>query len=135
MPSFLATMAEANDIIVLHACARNPTGTDLTEPHWIEVADLVKEKNVFPIFESGYQEFATGDVQDVGPFGTSPSGCSPTDSKLPGVCVAQSFSKNVGCMVTASVLCIWLFPGESTEEAKSRLRAEDLSSVNFGESY
>jgi aspartate/tyrosine/aromatic aminotransferase len=43
MPSFLATMTDANDIIVLHAFARNPTGTDLTESHWIEVAE---EKNV-----------------------------------------------------------------------------------------
>lgn len=34
--------AEENSVVVLHACAHNPTGMDLTEDQWLKVRDIVK---------------------------------------------------------------------------------------------
>ena len=34
--------APAHSVIVLHACAHNPTGCDLTKEQWIKVADVVQ---------------------------------------------------------------------------------------------
>ena len=34
--------APANSVVVLQACAHNPTGCDLTKEQWIKVADVVQ---------------------------------------------------------------------------------------------
>ncbi|KAF2964314.1 hypothetical protein GQX73_g9238 [Xylaria multiplex] len=59
-----AALSEAPDrsIILLHACAHNPTGADPTLDQWKEIADIIKEKNHFPFFDSAYQGFASGDL-------------------------------------------------------------------------
>ncbi|EDV55816.2 probable aspartate aminotransferase, cytoplasmic [Drosophila erecta] len=48
-------------VIILHACAHNPTGIDPTQEQWIELADLLEKKKLFPLFDSAYQGFASGD--------------------------------------------------------------------------
>jgi hypothetical protein len=47
-------------VIVLHACAHNPTGVDPTHEQWEAIAKLVKDKRLFPLFDSAYQGFASG---------------------------------------------------------------------------
>ncbi|XP_047110373.1 aspartate aminotransferase, cytoplasmic [Schistocerca piceifrons] len=53
--------APENSVIILHACAHNPTGSDPTQEQWIKIADVMKEKKLFPFFDSAYQGFASGD--------------------------------------------------------------------------
>jgi aspartate aminotransferase, cytoplasmic len=48
-------------VIILHACAHNPTGCDPTEEQWIQIADVMERKKLFPFFDSAYQGFASGD--------------------------------------------------------------------------
>ncbi len=36
-------------------CAHNPTGIDPTKEQWSQIADLVKEKDLFPFFDVAYQ--------------------------------------------------------------------------------
>ncbi|XP_030386257.1 aspartate aminotransferase, cytoplasmic [Scaptodrosophila lebanonensis] len=48
-------------IIILHSCAHNPTGIDPTQEQWIQIADLMERKKLFPLFDSAYQGFASGD--------------------------------------------------------------------------
>ncbi|KAM7356019.1 glutamate oxaloacetate transaminase 1 isoform 1-T2 [Cochliomyia hominivorax] len=48
-------------VIILHACAHNPTGCDPTHEEWIRIADLMERKKLFPFFDSAYQGFASGD--------------------------------------------------------------------------
>uniref|UniRef100_A0A336ME91 Aspartate aminotransferase n=1 Tax=Culicoides sonorensis TaxID=179676 RepID=A0A336ME91_CULSO len=48
-------------VIILHACAHNPTGCDPTEEQWRRLADVLEEKKLFPFFDSAYQGFASGD--------------------------------------------------------------------------
>ncbi|RSH87086.1 aspartate transaminase aat1 [Saitozyma podzolica] len=54
--------APEGSIIMLHACAHNPTGIDPTEAQWKELSEIVKEKKHFPFFDMAYQGFASGDI-------------------------------------------------------------------------
>lgn len=47
-------------IILLHACAHNPTGVDPKPEQWKELSALIKKKNLFPFFDMAYQGFASG---------------------------------------------------------------------------
>ena len=49
-------------VIMLHACAHNPTGVDPTPEQWKEISALVKQRNLLPYFDMAYQGFASGDV-------------------------------------------------------------------------
>jgi aspartate aminotransferase len=42
-------------IVLLHACAHNPTGVDPTEAQWHQILDVVKEKELIPYMDSAYQ--------------------------------------------------------------------------------
>ncbi|EDW01868.1 aspartate aminotransferase, cytoplasmic isoform X2 [Drosophila grimshawi] len=53
--------APAESVIILHACAHNPTGMDPTHEQWKEIANLMERKKLFPLFDSAYQGFASGD--------------------------------------------------------------------------
>ncbi|KAJ5422809.1 aspartate aminotransferase/Glutamic oxaloacetic transaminase [Penicillium cf. griseofulvum] len=96
----LETTSNPNDVVILQACAHNPTGVDLTQDQWIQVAELVKRKKLFVIFDSAYQGFATGDVEHdawaVRHFTAHLFSDAGPDQDGPGLCVAQSFSKNLG---------------------------------------
>lgn len=77
-------------IVLLHACAHNPTGVDPTEEQWKSISDAVKEGGHYPFFDMAYQGFASGDtVKDA--FALRyfiQQGHQP--------CLAQSFAKNMG---------------------------------------
>lgn len=54
--------APKGSVIILHACAHNPTGCDPTPEQWEKIADVIEEKGLFPFFDSAYQGFASGDL-------------------------------------------------------------------------
>lgn len=77
-------------IVLLHACAHNPTGVDPTEAQWKEISDAVKEGGHYPFFDMAYQGFASGDTNKDA-FALRyfiEQGHQP--------CLAQSFAKNMG---------------------------------------
>lgn len=54
--------AEQGSIILLHACAHNPTGVDPSEDQWKQIAEIMREKKLFPFFDCAYQGFASGSL-------------------------------------------------------------------------
>ncbi|KAI0173282.1 pyridoxal phosphate-dependent transferase [Hypoxylon sp. FL1284] len=54
--------APDGSIVLLHACAHNPTGVDPTLEQWKEIAGLLRVKKHFPFFDCAYQGFASGDL-------------------------------------------------------------------------
>ncbi|KAL4784138.1 pyridoxal phosphate-dependent transferase [Aspergillus varians] len=54
--------ARENDAILLQACAHSPTGLDPTKEQWEAIALVCREKELFVIFDSAYQGFASGDL-------------------------------------------------------------------------
>lgn len=77
-------------IILLHACAHNPTGVDPLPEQWEELSCVIKNQNLFPFFDMAYQGFASGDTnkdaQAVRLF--------VKDGHQ--IALAQSFAKNMG---------------------------------------
>ena len=54
--------APEGSIILLHACAHNPTGLDPTPAQWAKIAGVIRRKKHLPFFDSAYQGFASGDL-------------------------------------------------------------------------
>jgi len=42
-------------IVLLHACAHNPTGVDPTLDQWEQIRQLMRSKGLIPFFDSAYQ--------------------------------------------------------------------------------
>ncbi|KFY04674.1 hypothetical protein O988_00606 [Pseudogymnoascus sp. VKM F-3808] len=86
------TLQEAPEraVILLHACAHNPTGVDPTQEQWKEIAAIMRAKKQFPFFDSAYQGFASGDL--------AKDAWAVRYFVEQGfeMCLAQSFAKNLG---------------------------------------
>lgn len=83
--------AEAGSIIVLHACAHNPSGVDPTTAQWGGITELVAAKRFVPLVDAAYQGLASGSFDKDGE-GTRLLASIP---KVEMMCV-QSFSKIMG---------------------------------------
>jgi len=77
-------------IILLHACAHNPTGVDPKPEQWKELSQLIKKKNLYPFFDMAYQGFATGSVD-----GDSFAVRQFLEDGH-NICLSQSYAKNMG---------------------------------------
>ncbi len=92
---FLGKMESIDEgsIIVLHTCAHNPTGVDLTRSQWRELHHVIYTRHLCPIFDTAYQGFATGSLdEDAWPIRYFTN--HPT--KKMELIVCQSFAKNFG---------------------------------------
>ena len=47
--------APDGSILLMHACAHNPTGCDPSDEQWSQLIDLIKRKRHFVFFDSAYQ--------------------------------------------------------------------------------
>ncbi|WOO80051.1 Aspartate aminotransferase, mitochondrial [Vanrija pseudolonga] len=83
--------APAGSIVVLHACAHNPTGCDLTPAQWSDVASVLRDRGHIPVVDSAYQGFASGDLDA----DAHAIRLLLDELALPGV-LCQSFSKSMG---------------------------------------
>lgn len=79
----------AADVVVLHACCHNPSGVDLNEEQWKQVAALAGKKGWVPFLDFAYQGF--GDGVDEDRFAVEQFAAAGID-----FLVASSFSKNFG---------------------------------------
>ena len=97
-------------MVLLHACAHNPTGIDPTQEQWKGISQAMKEGGHYPFFDMAYQGFATGDTDlDAWPV-------RYFIEQGHNLCLAQSFAKNMGLygerVGAFSIVC------ESAEEKK-----------------
>jgi aspartate aminotransferase len=79
----------AGDIVLLHACCHNPTGTDLTNEQWDQIADLALERGFIPFIDAAYQGLGDGLDEDG-------YGMRMMADRLPELILASSCSKNFG---------------------------------------
>lgn len=78
-------------MVLLHACAHNPTGVDPTPEQWQRIQSVVEEREHLAFFDMAYQGFASGDAdRDAGALRSFVA-----SGKVP-VVLAQSFAKNMG---------------------------------------
>ena len=102
--------APAKSVVLLHACAHNPTGIDPTPDQWQQISQVVKEKEHYPFFDMAYQGFASGDTdKDAYPIRLFVK-------EGHNFILCQSFAKNMGLygerVGAFSIVC------ESAEEKK-----------------
>ncbi|XP_040838539.1 aspartate aminotransferase, mitochondrial isoform X2 [Ochotona curzoniae] len=97
-------------VLLLHACAHNPTGVDPRPEQWKEIAAVVKKKNLFAFFDMAYQGFASGDGDK------DAWAVRHFIEQGINVCLCQSYAKNMGLygerVGAFSVIC------KDAEEAK-----------------
>lgn len=77
------------DVLLLHGCCHNPTGVDLTQEQWRQIADIVKERSLLPLIDFAYQGFANGLTEDA-------AGLRAIADATSELMVANSYSKNFG---------------------------------------
>ncbi|XP_022755035.1 aspartate aminotransferase, cytoplasmic-like [Durio zibethinus] len=82
--------APSGAIVLLHACAHNPTGVDPAPEQWEQIRQLIRSKALLPFFDCAYQGFASGsldaDALAVRMFVADGGECL----------IAQSYAKNMG---------------------------------------
>ncbi|KAF7851272.1 hypothetical protein BT93_L4232 [Corymbia citriodora subsp. variegata] len=82
--------APSGAIVLLHACAHNPTGVDPTVEQWEDIRQIIRSKGLLPFFDCAYQGFVSGSLEDdaraVRKFVADGGECL----------VVQSYSKNMG---------------------------------------
>lgn len=54
----------ADDFVLLHACCHNPSGMDLSQEQWQQVAQVAKEVGFTPLIDMAYQGFGDGLEED-----------------------------------------------------------------------
>jgi len=77
------------DVVLLHACCHNPTGADLTQDQWRQVAEAAQQQGWLPFIDSAYLGF--GDDLETDAFGMR-----LMVESVPEVIIAASCSKNFG---------------------------------------
>lgn len=86
----LATKIPEGSIVLLHACAHNPTGVDPTPEQWSEISQICSKRSLFPFFDMAYQGFASGNPEkDAQAVRTFVKDGHP-------LLLAQSYAKNFG---------------------------------------
>src|SRR4051795_9564780 len=78
---------EPGDVALLHGCCHNPTGADLSEEQWREVARVVVDRGLLPLIDIAYQGFGRGLDEDAFGVRLMLDACDE-------VIVAQSCDKN-----------------------------------------
>ena len=82
--------AQFGSIVLLHTCAHNPTGVDPTMDQWKVIAQVCKERGLYPFFDTAYQGFVTGDLDKDG------KALRYFIDQGFEMCIAQSFAKIMG---------------------------------------
>lgn len=74
--------------VLLHACCHNPTGADLTVAQWKQVAQVLKDGELFPFIDMAYQGFDRGIREDAAAIQVM------VDAGISDFIVASSYSKS-----------------------------------------
>ncbi|KAF4126700.1 aspartate aminotransferase, cytoplasmic [Geosmithia morbida] len=118
--------APDGSIIVLHACAHNPTGVDPTADQWAEIAQLVRQKKHLPFFDSAYQGFASGNL-------AVDAGAVRLFVELGlELFIAESFAKNFG-LYGERAGCFHFVGAPGTDAASSARVASQLAILQRSE--
>ena len=56
-PTFflIDSIPQEGSVVLLHACAHNPTGIDPSKEEWKQIADVCERRGLFPLFDIAYQ--------------------------------------------------------------------------------
>jgi aromatic-amino-acid transaminase len=104
--------AAPGDVVLLHGCCHNPTGSDLSIEQWEALGDLFLRRELIPFVDLAYQGFGRGLDEDAG-------GLRQLAVRLPEMLVATSCSKNFGLYSERTGCAFVLAPTASKSEVAS----------------
>lgn len=110
--------APEGSIIIIHGCAHNPTGVDPSREQWEKIANVIKEKRLFPLMDYAYLGLVSGDP-DVDAWGVRYFVQQGIE-----VAVAQSFAKNFG-LYSERIGCAFFVVNDAgpVEPIRSQMKA------------
>jgi len=82
--------APEGSVVLLHACAHNPTGVDPTAEQWVAIAEALEDSSLHAFFDAAYQGFASGDPE------RDAHAVRLFAARGHRLVLAQSFAKNFG---------------------------------------
>lgn len=110
--------APEGSVVLLHACAHNPTGVDPSPKDWAQISQLMRARNLFPMFDMAYQGFASGD------FDADAAAVRRFVDDGHSLALAQSFAKNLGLYgQRVGVLSVVTGCSDEASALNSQLRA------------
>lgn len=110
--------APENAVILLHACAHNPTGVDPSQEQWKTISEIMKRRHLFPLIDIAYQGFVTGDPDE------DAWAVRHFVSEGFEALIAQSFAKNFGLYnERCGNLCVVTTDNDTAERIRSQLKA------------
>ncbi|KAG6335395.1 hypothetical protein ID866_3690 [Astraeus odoratus] len=122
--------APARSIVLLHACAHNPTGVDPTHEQWKEIADIMLTKGHYAFFDSAYQGFASGDLNN------DAWAVRYFAEKGISMLICQSFAKNAGLYGERVGALHMIAPtGDAAKRIKSQLSVLQRSEISNPPAY
>lgn len=113
----------AGDVVVLHSCCHNPTGVDLTQEQWRQLAEVVRGRGLLPFLDLAYQGFA--DTVDVDAF--APRHFAAT---MQPVFLSSSFSKSFS-LYGERVGAFSVVTGSADESARALSQIKRLARTNY----
>jgi aspartate/tyrosine/aromatic aminotransferase len=122
MMASLGTAARG-DIVLLQGCCHNPSGADLSNAQWSEVANLANRIGFVPFIDLAYQGF--GDGLDI-----DRQAIRLVASRVPELLVAVSCSKNFG-VYRDRVGCAALVGRNAREADLAKATLASLARVNY----
>ena len=109
--------AKRGDLVLLHGCCHNPTGANLSQEQWGQVAELLEETGAIPFVDIAYQGFGDGLEEDA-------FGPRLLAARMPEMVLAASCSKNFGVYRERTGLLVAIAP-----DTKSK--GETQATLNF----
>ena len=109
--------ALSGDVVLLHGCCHNPTGTQFTRDQWRELANLCNVRGLIPFVDLAYQGLGDGLEEDA-------AGVRQLFDAVPSALLAYSCDKNFG-LYRERVGALWV--QASTTDLTDLVRANLLT--------
>ena len=104
--------ALASDVLVLHGCCHNPTGTTFSDAQWAALAELASRRGLVPLIDLAYQGLGDGLEEDA-------AGTRAMLAAVPEALVAYSCDKNFA-MYRERVGALWAQSANTAATASVR---------------
>jgi aromatic-amino-acid transaminase len=111
--------APAGTAVLLHGCCHNPTGADLDDGQWTEVARVIAQRRLLPFVDIAYQGLGRGLEQDA-------RGLHGLIDACDEVIVAHSCDKNFG-LYRDRVGSLWI---KTASEATTRTAMDHVLQIS-----
>ena len=99
----------ADDAVLLHACCHNPSGMDLTNEQWQQVAEVAKGVGFTPLVDMAYQGFGAGLDEDA-------YGLRLLADNVQEMIICTSCSKNFGLYRERIGACTLVAPSSNSAD-------------------